>query len=193
MKTQLWYTFGPPPLQKFISVFNHRLETSFSICVSDGVRWPKEIIVLAEVHFLVPNKRSHLWSAAQSRVRASPVAQKVKNLQATWEAQVQPLGQKDPLEKGMATPSSSLAWRIPGTEESGGLWSMGSQSQTRLSDEHLHFCTFQPRVTRWCRLPASPYFESEFWLCSWKIRSFESVGLNSLWWFSRSDSEASYL
>ena len=49
--------------------------------------------------------------------RVSLVAQMVKNpptMQATW---VQSLGREDPLEKGMATPSSSLAWRIPRTEE----------------------------------------------------------------------------
>ena len=43
------------------------------------------------------------------------------------ETQVQSLGQDDPLEKEMATHSSFLAWRIPWTEESGGLLSMGSQ------------------------------------------------------------------
>ena len=40
------------------------------------------------------------------------------------------LGQEDPLEKGMATHSSILAWKIPQTEEPGGLQSMGSKSQT---------------------------------------------------------------
>ena len=45
---------------------------------------------------------------------------------------VRSLGQKDPLEEGMATHSSILAWRIPWTEETGGLLSVGSQSQTRL-------------------------------------------------------------
>ena len=44
-----------------------------------------------------------------------------------WETQIQSLGQEDPLEKGMATHSSILAWRIPGTEEPGGLQSMGLQ------------------------------------------------------------------
>ena len=43
------------------------------------------------------------------------------------ETQVQSLGQEDPLEKGIATHSSILAWRIPWTVEPGGLWSMGSQ------------------------------------------------------------------
>ena len=59
--------------------------------------------------------------------RASLVAQMVKNLPARQETQVWSLNQEDPLEKGMATYSSILAWRIPWTEESGGLQSMGSQ------------------------------------------------------------------
>ena len=42
------------------------------------------------------------------------------------------LGGEDPLEEGMATHSSILAWEIPWTEEPGGLWSMRSQSRTRL-------------------------------------------------------------
>ena len=59
----------------------------------------------------------------------------VKNLPAMQKTQVRPLGQKDPLEKEMATHSSILAWEIPWTEEAGGLQSMASQSQTRLSDQ----------------------------------------------------------
>ena len=50
------------------------------------------------------------------------------------ETQVQSLGQEDPLEEGMATHSSILAWRVPWTEEPSGLESVGSLSQTRLSD-----------------------------------------------------------
>ena len=50
-----------------------------------------------------------------------------KNMPAMQEAQVQSLGQEDPLEKEVATHSSILAWRIPWTEEPGGLQSMGSQ------------------------------------------------------------------
>ena len=52
---------------------------------------------------------------------ASLVAQTVKNLPAMQETQVQSLGQKDPLEKGMVTHFNILAWRIPWTEEPGGL------------------------------------------------------------------------
>jgi len=51
----------------------------------------------------------------------------VKNLPAMQETWVQSLGEEDPLEKGMATHSSVLAWRIPGTGEPGGLQSMGLQ------------------------------------------------------------------
>ena len=51
----------------------------------------------------------------------------VKNLPAIQETQVQSLGQKDPQEKGMATHASILAWRIPWTEEPGGLHSRGLQ------------------------------------------------------------------
>ena len=57
----------------------------------------------------------------------SLVAETVKNLPAMQETQVQPLGWEDPLEKGMATHSSILAWRIPWTEEPGKLQSMGLQ------------------------------------------------------------------
>ena len=55
------------------------------------------------------------------------MAQMVKNLQAVQETWVPSLGWKDPLEKGMATHSSIFTWRIPWTEEPGGLQSMGSQ------------------------------------------------------------------
>ena len=55
------------------------------------------------------------------------VAQMVKNRTAMQETWVQSLGWKDPLEKGMATHSSILAWRIPWTEEPGALQSVGSQ------------------------------------------------------------------
>ena len=53
------------------------------------------------------------------------MAQTVKNLPSMWETGVQSLGQEDPLEKGIATHSSILAWRIPWTEESDGLPSHG--------------------------------------------------------------------
>ena len=58
---------------------------------------------------------------------ASLVAQMVKHLPTMWETGVRSLGREDPLEKEMATHSSTLAWKIPWTEEPGRLQSMGSQ------------------------------------------------------------------
>ena len=55
----------------------------------------------------------------------------VKNLSAMWETQVQYLGQEDPLEEGMATRFSILAWRIPWIDEPGGLQSVGHKESDR--------------------------------------------------------------
>ena len=55
------------------------------------------------------------------------MAQMVKRLPTMWETGVRSLGREDPLEKEMATHSSTLAWKIPWTEEPGRLQSMGSQ------------------------------------------------------------------
>ena len=60
--------------------------------------------------------------------RASLVAQMVKTLPAKWETWVQSLGWEDTLEKKTATHSTTLAWRIPWTEEPGRLQSMGLQT-----------------------------------------------------------------
>ena len=69
------------------------------------------------------------------------VDQKVKNLPKMWELWVQSLSQEDPLEKGMTTHSSILAWRIPWTQEPGRLQSSGSQRvgmTERLTHTHTH-------------------------------------------------------
>ena len=60
-------------------------------------------------------------------LRGSLVAQRLKRLPGMQETQVRSLSQEDPLEKEMATHSSTLAWRIPWREEPGRLQSMGSQ------------------------------------------------------------------
>ena len=65
----------------------------------------------------------------------------VKNLPTMWETWLQFLGWEDPLEKGMATQSSILAWRIPWS-----VHSMGLQSQTRLSDFHSLMVVLDPFV-----------------------------------------------
>ena len=71
---------------------------------------------------------------------ASLVAQSVKNLPAMQKTWVQFLGWEDPLEKEMATHSSMLAWKIPWTQESGRLQSMGSQESdmTERLSTHTH-------------------------------------------------------
>ena len=65
--------------------------------------------------------------AIYTKLRASLVAQTIKNPPAMQETPVQSLGQEDPLENEVATHSSILAWRIPQTEEPDRLQSMGSQ------------------------------------------------------------------
>ena len=62
------------------------------------------------------------------------MTQMVKRLPAMWETWVRSLGWEDSLEKEMATRSSTLAWKIPWTEEPGRLQSKGLKSRTRLSD-----------------------------------------------------------
>ena len=77
---------------------------------------------------LIGGKYTHIHVFTCAYFRAtSPVAQTVKHLPAMWETWVQSLGQEDPLEKEMATHSSTLAWKIPWMEKPGRLQSMGFQ------------------------------------------------------------------
>ena len=69
----------------------------------------------------------------------SLVAQTVKRLSTMQETQLQSLGREDPLEKEMAIHSSTLAWKIPWTEEPGRLQSMGSQRVGTTKRLHFHF------------------------------------------------------
>ena len=74
--------------------------------------------------------QDYLWKDFLNKwmtVTHTLVAQRVKHLPAVRETQVQSLGWEDPLEKEMATHSSTLAWKIPQTEEPGRLQPMGSQ------------------------------------------------------------------
>ena len=72
------------------------------------------------------------------------MAQTVKHLPAVWESRVRSLGWKDPLEKEMATHSSTLAWKIPWTEEPGGLFSPWGHKESDTT-ERLHFHFPAPR------------------------------------------------
>ena len=87
--------------------------------------------------------RQEYWSGlpfpSPEGVQASLVAETVKHLPAMWETQLRSLGQEDPLEKEMATHSSNLAWKIPWTEEPGGLQSTGSQRVGHNGATSLHF------------------------------------------------------
>ena len=65
------------------------------------------------------------------------MVQRLKHLLAMWETWILSLDQEDPLEKEMATHSSILAWRIPWTEELGGLQSTGHKESD--TTERLHF------------------------------------------------------
>ena len=67
------------------------------------------------------------------------MAQRLKRLSGMWETQVRSLGWEDTLEKEMAIHSSTLAWKIPRTEEPGRLQSMGSQRVEQTERLHVHF------------------------------------------------------
>ena len=87
------------------------------------------------------------------------MAQITKNPPAMWETQVQSLGREDPLEKGTATHSSTLAWRIPGTEEAGGPQSIGAQ-RVGLSNFHFHKRLLPKLALSSCRVCAQGELET---------------------------------
>ena len=77
---------------------------------------------------------------------ASLVAQSLKCLPGMQETRVRSLGRDDPLEKEMATHSSTLAWKIPCMEEPGRLQFMGSQSRTQLNNFTFFFTRKGTRI-----------------------------------------------
>ena len=85
---------------------------------------------------------THYFSETQS----SLVAQRLKHLPAMQETWVRSMSREDPLEKETATHSSILAWRIPGTEEPGGLQSMGSQRVRHDWATSLHITSLKLRT-----------------------------------------------
>ena len=84
---------------------------------------------------------------------ASLVAQRVKRLPAMWETWVRFLGREDPLEKEMAIHSSTLAWKIPWTEEPGRLQSMGSLGVGHDWATSLSLFTFMHWRRKWQPTP----------------------------------------
>ena len=101
------------------------------------VRWYLLSLSTIKLKPLIVDK--YLWWA-------SLVTQTVKNLPAMQETQVRSLGGEDPLEKGMATHFSVLAWRSPWTEEPGGLGSTGSQRvrHDRATNTHTNIFSTMP-------------------------------------------------
>ena len=115
------------------------------------------------------------------------MTQMVKNLLAMWKTWVQSLDQEDPLEKELATHSSILAWRIPWTEEPGGLQSMG-RKESDVTEQLTHTSYWQHHgkasscQCRRCRFHA--WVETISWRRKWQPTSVflpgESHGQRSL-------------
>ena len=106
------------------------------------------------------------------------VAQTVKRLPAMWETWVRSLGQEDPLEKEMATHSSTLAWKIPWMGEPGRLQSMGSQRVGHDWATSLHFNYFQKtldihNLKRIIQFKQVPFENVEVWFTS--VSSVQSL------------------
>ena len=85
--------------------------------------------------------QTQLSNQIEHTIWASLVDQMVKHLLAMWEIWVRSLRQEDPLEKEMATNSSTLAWKIPWTEDPGRLQSMGSQEEHNKKMKNLYYFT----------------------------------------------------
>ena len=104
---------SPPPL-----LSEHKPWSLGLLCASEAAEGP-----------CLP-RALQIWQEKQGKMIVtwgSMMAQMVKNPPAVWETWVGSLGWEDPLEEGMATHSSILAWRTPWTKEPGELQSMGSQ------------------------------------------------------------------
>ena len=107
---------------------------------------------------------------------ASLEAQMVKNLPAVQETWVQSLGQEDPLEKGTATHSRILAWRISRTQEPGGLQSMGSQ---RVGHNWLFLSTMEGLLHEGRALPqGSKIIAPIIWTWTWHLTT---LGFAEFW------------
>ena len=116
--------------------------------------------------------------------KAKSVAQRLKRLPGMRETRVWSLGWKDPLEKEMATHSSTLAWRIPWREEPGRLLVHGvAKSWTRLGD--FTFFHYRPWESLKPVYPENQILEKCFsnFIFSWLIFSFlfSWLGLNIIW------------
>ena len=105
-------------------------------------------------------KKGKSYLGGRFRGRASLLAQRVKNPPAVWETWIQSLGWKNPLEKGKATHSSILAWKIPRTVHG------VTKSRTQLSDFHFHLRDVL--CVRFKLIPSSDRdgFQQQYWAVS---------------------------
>ena len=88
----------------------------------------------------------HYTTTTKTQIGASLVAQRLKRLPTMWETWVRSLGREDPLEKDMATHSSTLAWKSPWTEKPGRLQSMGHKELDTTEQLHFHFSIPHPYI-----------------------------------------------
>ena len=136
-------------------IMNHSI-----LCLQKGKKnlnvWPSILSAFNHYEAQECRKAGWVWVEPYFLLWASLVVETVKNLPAMWKTQVQSLNWEDPLKKGMATHSSILAWKIPCTEESGQLQSMGFQraGSDWATNTHLYTFLFLP-VTPHCT-PGSP-------------------------------------
>ena len=121
-----------------------------AIPFSRGSSWPRDRIPVSCIAGRFCTILAIMKLKFSKNNGASLVAQRLKRLPAMWENWVQSLGWEDPLEKEMATHSSILAWRIPWTEEPGGLQSTGSQRVGHVWVTSLSMYTVQVLVySKW--------------------------------------------
>ena len=142
---------GCSPWDLWESDMTERLHFHFSLSwIGEGNGDPLQCSCLEN-----PRDRGAWWSLGWHRVGhdwsdlAAAVSQTVNNLPARQETWIWSLGWEDTLEKGMATDSSILTWRIPWREESGGLQSVGLQRVGQ--SEWLYY----PQINNWMRDDAS--------------------------------------
>ena len=151
-ETQVWFLGREDPLEKGTATYSSTLawripwlyspwaaesdvteQLSLSLLGFPGSSVGKESACNAGDHGWIPGSGRSAREGIGYQLQYSwdsLVAQLVKNLPAKWETWVWSLGWEDPLEKGKATHSSTLAWRSPWTEEPGRLQFMQSQSDT---------------------------------------------------------------
>ena len=169
-----------PPRFSIHGIFQARIQEWVAISFSRGSSWPRNRTQVSCIAFRFFTTWATRRPCAAYRTlipqqglnpRASLVAQMVKNPPAIQKTQVQFLGGEDPLEKGMATHSSILAWGILWTEEPGGLQSMGSQ---RIRHDWVTNTETEHRPWQWkCQVLTAGIPERLFFKKETKLFPFE--------------------